>query len=223
MTSDDSTSDDMTGRGTTAKTSGLSSDRATARDASARSTQEAVMPVVQEELQVGKRAVERGGVRVIQRVTQTPVKEMIRLREERAVIERRPVDRAATEADLANFRETSVEVREMSEEAVVAKTARVVEEVVVGKDVQERVETVSDNVRRTDVEVEQLGTQRGMSGTTGTGTTVGSGTTGSTGGTTVTGSTSGASDDEGLLEKAGRKIKEGARELKDDLTPGKNS
>ena len=45
---------------------------------------EQVMPVVQEELQVGKRAVSNGGVRVIQRVTETPVKEMIRLRDERA-------------------------------------------------------------------------------------------------------------------------------------------
>jgi hypothetical protein len=51
------------------------------------------MPVVQEELQVGKRAVSNGGVRVVQRVTETPVKEMIRLRDERATIERRPVDR----------------------------------------------------------------------------------------------------------------------------------
>ena len=116
-----------------------------------------VMPVVQEELQVGKRAVSKGGVRVIQRVTETPVKEMIRLRDERATIERRPVDRPAEEADFANFKEGTIEVRETIEEPVVAKTARVVEEVVVGKEVQERTETVADTVRRTDVEVERLG------------------------------------------------------------------
>ena len=114
------------------------------------------MPVVQEELEVGKRAVAGGGVRVVKRVTETPVSEMVRLREEHAHVERRPVDRAATEADLANFEEGTVEVREMSEEAVVAKKARVVEEVVVGKEVTERSETVSDTVRKTDVEVERV-------------------------------------------------------------------
>ena len=123
--------------------------------------QPAVMPVVQEELQVGKRAVSKGGVRVIQRVTETPVKEMVRLREERAIVERRPADRPASEADFANFKEGTIEVRETTEEPVVSKAARVVEEVVVGKQVDERTETVSDTVRRTDVEVEQLGGQAG--------------------------------------------------------------
>jgi uncharacterized protein (TIGR02271 family) len=115
-----------------------------------------VMPVVQEELQVGKREVQGGGVRVVKRVTEVPASETITLREEHATLERRPVDRAATEGDLANFEEGTVEVRETSEEAVVGKTARVVEEVMVGKEVTERTETVSDTVRRTDVDVERV-------------------------------------------------------------------
>ena len=115
-----------------------------------------VMPVVQEELKVGKRAVEKGGVRVLRRVSETPVNEMVRLREERAVVERRPADRAATDADLSEFKEGTIEIRETAEEAVVGKTARVVEEVVVGKQVEDRTERVSDTVRRTDVEVEKL-------------------------------------------------------------------
>lgn len=117
---------------------------------------EAVMPVVQEELQVGKRAVEGGGLRVVKRLSETPVSQLVTLRQERATVERRPVDRAATEADFADFKEGTVEVREMSEQAVVGKTARVVEEVVVGKQVSERTETVSDTVRRTDVDVERV-------------------------------------------------------------------
>lgn len=123
---------------------------------SGKDTRESVLPVVQEELEVGKREVQRGGVRVFQRVSETPVRELVRLREERAVVERRPVDRAATSADLSSFKDGSIEIRETSEEAVVSKTARVVEEVVVGKDVEERTEEVEDTVRRTDVEVEQL-------------------------------------------------------------------
>lgn len=114
------------------------------------------MPVVEEELQVGKRVVEGGGVRVVKRMTEVPVTELIKLREERATVERRPVDRAATEADFTNFKEGTIEVRERSEEVVVNKKARVVEEVVVAKEVSEREATVTDTLRRTDVKVERV-------------------------------------------------------------------
>ncbi|CAD6552826.1 Stress response protein YsnF [Paraburkholderia kirstenboschensis] len=110
-------------------------------------------PVVQESLEVGKREVSTGGVRVYSRVTETPVSEAVTLREEHATIERRAVDRPATTADLT---ESSVEVRETAEQAVVAKTARVVEEVVVGKESSSRTETVNDTVRGTEVEVERV-------------------------------------------------------------------
>jgi uncharacterized protein (TIGR02271 family) len=114
------------------------------------------VPVVQEEIAVGKRAVDVGGLRVVKRMSETPVSEIVKLRQERATIERRPVDRPATEADFANFREGTFEIREMAEEAVVGKTARVVEEVTVGKQVAEHADTVSDTVRRTEVEVERI-------------------------------------------------------------------
>jgi len=126
-------------------------------DATAATGQETKLPVIEEELKVGKRQRTGGGVRVYTRTTERPVEEQVNLREERATVERRPVDRPASEADMAGFTEKSVEVVETAEEAVVSKTARVVEEVVVGKETRERAETVSDVVRRTDVEVEQLG------------------------------------------------------------------
>lgn len=115
------------------------------------------IPVVEEQLNVGKREVQRGGVRIFSRTIERPVEENVELREERARVERRPVDRPATEADLGNaFQEKSVELRETVEEPVVAKSARVVEEVDIGKDVKTRTETVRDTVRKTDVEVEEL-------------------------------------------------------------------
>ena len=117
---------------------------------------EAVLPVVEENVQVGKREVERGGVRVFSRVTEQPVEQQVQLREEHARVERRPVDRAATDADLATFKEGTIEVRERAEEPVVSKQARVVEEVVVGKETTERTETIRDSVRRTDVDVQPL-------------------------------------------------------------------
>jgi len=123
------------------------------------------IPVVEEELKVGKREVQRGGVRIYQRVTERPVQETVQLREEHVNVERRPVDQPADEADLAAFKEGSVELREMAEEPVVSKTARVVEEVVVSKDVTQETARIDDTVRKTDVEVEQLGAS-GTGGTT---------------------------------------------------------
>jgi len=115
------------------------------------------IPVIEEELKVGKREVQRGGIRVFQRIKETPVHESVQLREEHVKVERHAVDKPATEADLAAFKEGSIEVRENAEEAVVSKSARVVEEVVVGKEVSQRTEQINDTVRRTDVDVEQLG------------------------------------------------------------------
>jgi uncharacterized protein (TIGR02271 family) len=124
--------------------------------------QEDVIPVVQEELQVGKRTVQTGVVRVYAHTVETPVNESVSLRSEHAEVERRPVDRPATEQDLAALRDRTIEVRETAEQPVVAKTARVVEEVSVGKTVSERTQEVSDTLRSTQVEVD-----RGESSATG--------------------------------------------------------
>lgn len=118
--------------------------------------EEVRVPVVEEELQVGKRTVERGGVRVETGVTETPVHETVRLHEEHVNVERRPVDREVRPDDLAAFKEGTIEMREMAEEAVVAKKARVVEEVVIGKEATDRTEQITDTVRRTDVSVQPL-------------------------------------------------------------------
>ncbi len=118
---------------------------------------EARIPVIEEELKVGKREVEGGGVRVRTRVVERPVEEAVSLREERVNVERRPVNRPVSDADLNAFREGTFELRERSEEAVVDKAARVVEEVAINKEVGERTETVRDTVRKTDVDVQETG------------------------------------------------------------------
>lgn len=118
------------------------------------------IPVVEEELQVGKRAIQRGGVRIYSQVIDRPVEEQVTLREERIHVERRPVDRPASADDTANLRDQTIEVTEMAEEPVVSKRARVVEEVSIGKETTERTETIRDKVRRTDVKVEKVGTQQ---------------------------------------------------------------
>lgn len=112
------------------------------------------IPVVEEDIRVGKRIVDRGGVRVRSYVVERPVEREVHLRDERVDVERRPVDRPAGTLPEDAFRERSIEVSATGEEAVVQKDARVIEEVVVNKEAQERTETVRDTVRKTEVEVE---------------------------------------------------------------------
>jgi len=112
------------------------------------------VPVVQEDLRVGKRAVVRGAVRIYSRVVEQPVEETVVLREEHVRVDRQPVNRAADASDLQAGRDEVIEVQEFAEEPVVSKQARVVEEVRISKDATERRETVRDTVRRTEVNVE---------------------------------------------------------------------
>ena len=112
--------------------------------------------VVKEELHVGKRDVQTGGVRVRSRIVERPVEESIRLRTEHVRVERNPVDRKATEADLSQLKDTEIEVTEHAESAVASKEARVVEEINVSKEVEEHEEVVSDTVRNTEVDVEEI-------------------------------------------------------------------
>jgi len=115
------------------------------------------IPIIEENIEVGKREVRTGGVRVRSRIVERPVEESVRLREERVNIERNTVDRPATAADLQNFQERDIEMVERAEVPVVNKEARVVEEVSIGKEVEERSETIQDTVRKTEVDVENLG------------------------------------------------------------------
>ena len=114
------------------------------------------IPIVEESLVVGKREVDRGGVRVYTHVVERPAEAAVTLRDEFVNVERRYVDRPATEADFAAGRGGVVELTATGEEAVVGKTSRVVEEVLVGKEASQRTENISDTVRRTEVEVEEI-------------------------------------------------------------------
>ncbi|WP_157991705.1 YsnF/AvaK domain-containing protein [Caldimonas tepidiphila] len=117
---------------------------------------EQIIPVVQENIDIGKRVVEQGGIRVYTHVVEQPVRESVDLRSEKAVVERRPVDRPLSNADDA-FQDRTIEVRESAEKAVVSKTARVVEEVRVGKEVQHQTQEIKDTVRHTEVDVQRMG------------------------------------------------------------------
>lgn len=140
------------------------------------------IPIIEEKLQVGKRTVETGGVRLRSRIVERPVEESLRLREERVYVDRTPVNRLVTGTELESFKEGTIELTETAEVPVVAKEAYVKEEVSIGKDVSEREETVRDTVRSTEVDVENIKgenitTSSKSSNTSGTGNTSGTSNT----------------------------------------------
>jgi uncharacterized protein (TIGR02271 family) len=120
-----------------------------------------VLEVIEEELQVGKETVERGRMRIYNVVTEREVKHDVGLRDETIRVNRRPVNRSVTiDPDL--FRERSFEMVERDEIARVGKTARVIEEVSLGKEVAEKVETIKETLRRQDVQIEEIPAARSL-------------------------------------------------------------
>lgn len=121
----------------------------------AAATDDGMIQLAAETMTVGKRAVNRGTTRVRRYVVETPVEEQVTLRDETVHVDRRPVTdgRPVTAAD---FAERTIEMTETDEEAVVGKTARVVEEISLHKEGVDHVETVRDTVRRQEVEIEEV-------------------------------------------------------------------
>ena len=119
-------------------------------------TSDGKLEVLKEDLVVGKREVEQGAVRVTSHVVETPVEEQVRLREERVMVDRRPINRPWTGGTTDAFHSQTLAATAQSEEAVVGKDVRVVEEIGLRKEIGERVETVRDTVRETKVDVEQV-------------------------------------------------------------------
>jgi uncharacterized protein (TIGR02271 family) len=119
-------------------------------------TDEHVLEVVEEELEVGTQQVERGRMRIYSKVSERAVERQVNLRDETIRVRRRPVSREVSVSDPDLFKERSYEMTEVDEEAVVHIRARVIEEVVIGKEVAEKIETIRETLRRTDVEIEEV-------------------------------------------------------------------
>ena len=143
-----------TGRATTAHaTTGLGAKAEGMVDAVKGDT----LQLAEEFLNVGKRAVTGGTTRIRRYTVEKPVEENVSLHSERVVLDRRPVTDGRVLAN-ADFTDKTISMTEMNEEAVVSKTARVVEEIGLRKEASDRVETVRDTLRKDDVEVEQVPT-----------------------------------------------------------------
>ena len=111
------------------------------------------VPLAEENLEVGKRQVEAGRVR-LRKVVHTEREQVpVELRHEDVRIER--VAATGTEVPANAFQEEEIDVPVMREEAVVEKTAHATGRVRVDKDVQTETQRIEGAVRREDVEIDQ--------------------------------------------------------------------
>ena len=94
-------------------------------------------------------------MRVRAYTVETPVQESVTLRQERVEVERRAVNTPVGDTG-ALFQEHDIALTETSEEVVVGKEARIVEQLSVRKEAGQQLETVNDTVRHTEVEVDEL-------------------------------------------------------------------
>jgi uncharacterized protein (TIGR02271 family) len=117
---------------------------------------EAVLRLAEEQLEVGKRMVETGKTRVRRFVTEREVSTDVTLHEEHADVLRCAVTDPKYIGEI-DWADNTIEVVETAEQALVNKTARVVEEVSLKKIGSDHVETVRDKIRRQQVEIERLG------------------------------------------------------------------
>lgn len=125
--------------------------------------EEVVVPLIQEDLTVGTREVEAGGVRVTSHVREFPVEKQVTIHEERVTVERRPVDRPIDEIEPAALRDQDLEVRGITEEPVIRKRARVTEEIRLHKDRSETLQNVDDTVRHTELAMTDLPAEQDLS------------------------------------------------------------
>jgi len=118
-----------------------------------------VLRLAEEQINVGKRMFETGTTRIRRFVTERPVEQQINLHEEHAKVVRRAISDPNYIADV-DWSDQEYTVTETAERPVVSKTARVVEEVALGREGSDRTETVRDTVRRQQAEIEKLDPQK---------------------------------------------------------------
>jgi uncharacterized protein (TIGR02271 family) len=116
------------------------------------------MALREEELKVGKREVEYGGIRLRKVIRTETVNQPVELKREEIVVERVP-GRETAQAGKA-FEQEEVYIPLRREEPVVQKEARVREEVRVSKRAETERQNVTEQVRKEDVQIDRSGTAR---------------------------------------------------------------
>jgi uncharacterized protein (TIGR02271 family) len=116
---------------------------------------EQVVRLAEEQLNIGKRVIDAGLTRVRRIVVEKPVDANVTLHEEHVEILRRAISEPGYAKDI-DWSDKTIEVAETAEEAVIDKTARIAEEVVIRKTGSDHVQTVHDKVRRQQIDVERV-------------------------------------------------------------------
>lgn len=111
------------------------------------------VPISEEQVKVGKREVEQGGVNIRKEVRTETVNTPIDLKREELVVERTDKTGGTVPGDA--FREGEIRIPLKKEEAVIQKEAKVVGEVRVGKKEYTERQNVTETVRKEDVKVDE--------------------------------------------------------------------
>jgi stress response protein YsnF len=120
---------------------------------------EEIIALAEEQLNVGKRVIQGSTTRIRRFITETPVEAQVSLHEEHARVVRRAITDPNYVRNL-DWTDKVIEFTESAEEPVITKSAHVAEEVVIQREATDQVKTVRDKVRRQQVEVERLDTER---------------------------------------------------------------
>ena len=116
---------------------------------------EDTLRLAEEQLQIGKKLLETGRTRVRRFTTEREVAQDVTLHEEHAELLRKALSQPAELSDV-DWADATLEVVESKEQALISKTARVVEEVSLRKKGDDHVETIHEKLRRQEAEVQQL-------------------------------------------------------------------
>ncbi|MCZ4059376.1 YsnF/AvaK domain-containing protein [Pantoea sp. LMR881] len=194
-------------------------------------TEEDILRLAEEQIEVGKRLVSEGSTRVRRYTVTDDVSRDISLHEQHADIFRRSVNEPALAGEV-DWSEKTVEVAESHEQPVVNKTTNVKEEVVVRTDGSDRTETINDTVRRQEVDIDRNAPEareRALSPNSGASTAGSAGVTpaaastnaASTNGVNTTGNTTlnpqTRDNKPGMAERAGEKVSEAKDKVESKL------
>jgi uncharacterized protein (TIGR02271 family) len=111
--------------------------------------------LAEEQLQVGKKNVETGRTRVRRFTTEREVSQDVTLHAEHAEVLRKAISQPAALEEV-DWADKEIEVVETAEQALVSKTARLVEEVSLRTKGDDHVETIHEKLRRQQAEIQQV-------------------------------------------------------------------
>ena len=111
------------------------------------------VPLTEEQVKIGKRTVDAGQVRLRKVIRTEIVNQPVEVRREDVVVERVSADQVHAGTAASNFTEEVIDVPLTREEVVVQKDAKVTGAVRLHKTAEAETQTVSETVRKEDVEV----------------------------------------------------------------------